>query len=57
MLAPSPLATEFVGTAGYAPAVFHELPDDEDESDSSSIGDVAPRHRPSYECVMADALE
>ena len=47
MLAPSPLATKSVGTAGYAPAVFHELPDDEGESDGSSIGDVAPRHCPS----------
>ena len=56
MLAPSPLASKFVGMAGYAPATFHELPDDEGKSDGSSIGDVAPRHRPSWECTMADAL-
>ena len=55
MLAPSPLATKSMGTAGYTPAGFHELPDDEGESDGSSIGDVAPRHRPSQECAMADA--
>ena len=42
--------------ASYAPATFHELLDDEGESDGSSIGDVAPRHRPSWECAMADAL-
>ena len=47
MLAPSPLTSEFVGMESYAPAAFHELPDDEGESDGSSIGDVAPRHRPS----------
>ena len=41
--------------AGYAPAIFHELSDDEGESDGSSIGDVAPRHRLSRECTMADA--
>ena len=56
MLAPSPLATKSMGTAGYTPAGFHELPDDEGESDGSSIGDVAPRHCPSRECAMADAL-
>ena len=55
MLAPSPLASKFVGMTGYAPAVSHELLDDEGESDGSSIGDVAPRHRPSRECAMADA--
>ena len=55
MLAPSPLASEFVGIAGRAPATFHKLPDDEGESDGSSIGDVAPRHRSSQEYAMADA--
>ena len=44
---PSPLTSEFVGMASYAPATFHELPDDEGESDGSSIGNVAPHHRPS----------
>ena len=56
MLAPSPLASKFMGMASYAPATFHELPDDEGESDGSSISDVAPRHRLSRECTMADAL-
>ena len=55
MLPPSPLTSEFVGMASYAPTTFHELPDDEGESDGSSIDDVAPRHRPSRECAMADA--
>ena len=56
MLEPSPLISEFVGMVSYAPATFHELPDDEGESDGSSIGDVAPRHRSSQECAMVDAL-
>ena len=47
MLAPSPLTYKFMGMVSYAPTTFHELPDDEGESDGSSIGDVAPRHRPS----------
>ena len=55
MLAPSPLTSKFVGMASYAPATFHELLDDEGESDGSSIGDVAPHHRPSRECAMANA--
>ena len=54
-LLPSPLTSEFVGMASYAPTTFHELPDDEGDSDSSSINDVAPSHRPSRECAMADA--
>ena len=56
MLAPSPLAFEFMIMAGNAPAAFHGLPDDEDESDGSSIDDMAPHHHPSWECAMADAL-
>ena len=56
MLAPSPLTSEFMGMASYAPATLHELLDDEGESDGSSIGDVAPRHRPSQECAMVDTL-
>ena len=54
-LAPPPLTSEFVGMASYAPTTFHELLDDEVESDGSSISDVAPSHRPSWECTMADA--
>ena len=56
MLAPPLLASEFVGMARYAPASFHDLMDDDDESDGSSIGDVmAPSHPLSWECAMADA--
>ena len=55
MLTPSPLASKFMGMAGCAPAAFHELPEDKGESDGSSIGNVTPRHRPSWECAMADA--
>ena len=40
----------------YAPTTFHELLDDEVESDGSSIDDMAPSHCPSRECAMADAL-
>ena len=50
------LTSEFMGMAGYAPASFHNLVDDEVESDGSSIGDVmAPGHPLSWECAMADA--
>ena len=39
------LTFEFMGMAGYAPASFHDLIDDEVESNDSSIGDViAPSH-------------
>ena len=51
-----PLASEFVGMASYAPTCFLDLMDDDGESDGSSIGDMAPSHRPSRECTMADAL-
>ena len=45
-----------MGMAGYAPASFHDLVDDEVESDGSSIDDVvAPSHPLSRECAMADA--
>ena len=45
MLTPPPLTSEFVGMVGYAPDSFHDLMDDEVESDGSSIGDVvAPSH-------------
>ena len=57
MLTPSPFTSKFVGMAGYAPVSFHDLMDDEVESDGSSIGDVmAPSHPLSWECAMADAL-
>ena len=57
MLAPPPLTSEFMGMAGYAPTSFHDLVDDEVESDGSSIGDVmAPSHPLSKECAMANAL-
>ena len=56
MLALPPLTSEFVGMASYAPASFHDLMDDEVESDGSSIGDVvAPSHPLSLECAMMDA--
>ena len=35
--------------------LFLDLMDDDVESDGSSIGDVAPSHRPSRECAMTDA--
>ena len=56
MLTPPRLTSEFVGMAGYAPASFHDLMDDEVESDGSSIGDImAPSHPLSQECAMEDA--
>ena len=56
MLASPPLTSEFVGMVDYAPSSFHDLMDDDVESDGSSIGDVvAPSHPPSLECAMADA--
>ena len=56
MLTPNPLTSEFMGMARYAPASFHDLVDDEVESDGSNIGDiVAPSHPLSWECAMADA--
>ena len=56
MPAPPPLASEFVGMASYAPTCFLDLMDDDGESDGSSIGDMAPSHRPSRECAMVDTL-
>ena len=56
MLTLPPLTSEFMGMAGYAPASFHDLIEDEIESDGSSIGDVvAAGHPLSRECAMADA--
>ena len=43
----APLMSEFVGMASYAPTYFVELMDDDVESDSSSLGDEVPSHRPS----------
>ena len=55
MLVPPPLTSEFVGMASYAPTSFHDLLDDDVESDDSSIGDiVAPNHPMSWECAMSD---
>ena len=51
-----PLVSEFMGMASYAPTYFLDLMDDDGESDSSSIGDMAPSHRLSRECAMADVL-
>ena len=57
MLAPPPLTSEFVGMADYAPASFHDLMDDDVESNGSSIGNVvATSHPLSHECTMANAL-
>ena len=45
MQASRPLRSKFMGMASYAPTSFHDLMDDDDESDGSSIGDVmAPSH-------------
>ena len=56
MQAPPSLTSKFMGMAGFAPASFHDLMDDDVESDGSSIGDVmAPSHPLSRECAMADA--
>ena len=46
MLTPPPLTSKFVGMAGYAPTSFHDLMDDEVESDGSSIGDGVARSHP-----------
>ena len=56
VLTPPPLTSEFMGMASYAPTCFYKLVDDEVESDGSSISDVAPSHRPSQECTLADTL-
>ena len=56
MPASSPLMSEFVGMASYDLASFHDLMDEDVESDDSSIGDVvAPSHPLSWECAMANA--
>ena len=53
---PPPPASEFMGMASYAPTCFLDLMDDYGKSDGSSIGDMAPSHRPFRECAMADPL-
>ena len=56
MLTTPPLTSKFMGMAGYASASFHDLMDDEVESDGSSTGDImAPSHPLSRDCAMADA--
>ena len=56
VMSPHPLTSEFVRMASYGPTCFLDIMDDDIGSDGSSIGDVAPSHRPSWECVMTDAL-
>ena len=46
-LVPPPLTSKFMGMASYTPTTFHELLDDEVESDGSSISNVVPIHNPS----------
>ena len=50
-----PLISEFMGMASHASTCFLDLMDDDVESDGSSIGDMAPSHRLSRECAMAEA--
>ena len=53
---PPPLTSKFMGMASYAPTSFHQLLDDDVESDGSSIGNVVVLSDPlSRECAMADA--
>jgi len=49
--------SEFVGMASYGPTYFLDIMDDDVGSDGSSIDDVAPSHRLSWECAMMDAPE
>ena len=56
MSALPPLMSEFMGMVSYAPTYFLDLMDDDVESDGSSIDDMAPSRRPSWECAMVDAL-
>ena len=39
--------SEIVGMVSYGPTCFLDIMDDNVGSDGSSIGDVAPNHRPS----------
>ena len=57
IMVPPPLMSEFMGMASYGPTCFLDIMDDDVESDGSSIGDVAPSHRLSWECAMTDAPE
>ena len=54
MLVPPPLTSKFMGMASYAPTYFLDLMDDDGKSDGSSISDMAPSHRSSWECAMVD---
>ena len=57
MLMSPRLTSEFMGIASYAPASFHDLMDDDVESDGSNIGNVvAPSHPLSRKCATADTL-
>ena len=47
IMALPPLMSEFMEMASYAPTYFLNIMDDDVGSDGSSIGDVAPSHRPS----------
>ena len=55
IMTPPPLTSEFMGMASYSPTCFLDIMDNDVGSDGSSIGDVAPSHRPSWECAMTDA--
>ena len=57
IMAPPPPTSEFVGMTSYGPSCFLHIMDNDVESDGFSIGDVAPSHRPSWECAKLDALE
>ena len=46
-----------MGMASYGPTCFLDIIDDDAGSDDSSIGDVAPSHRPSRKRAMPDASE
>jgi len=52
-----PLTSKFVGMASYGPTCFLDIMDNDIGSDGSSISDVAPSHRLSWEYAMTDALE
>ena len=57
IMALPPLMSEFMGMASYGLTYFLDIMDDDVGSDSSSISDVAPSHRPSRVCAMTDTSE